>query len=269
MAITTSKIRKMKKNEKISMVTCYDFPSAQILDEAGIDMLLVGDSLSSVVLGYDSTIMVTIEDMAYHTRAVARGCKNAMIVTDMPFLSTNISIGETLENAGKLLRAGATAVKIEGCDFYVISALTGAGIPVVGHVGLLPQSINQLGGHFIQGKTVSGAQKIIDEALKFQEAGAFCVLMECVPSEVAKAVTERLQIPTIGIGAGSDCDGQVLVLHDLIGFNNRKVPSFVKQYANVSEVIKNAVCSYNEDVKNGSFPDKDHSFYSEKLEGLY
>ena len=268
MALTTNKIKKKKGVEKITMLTCYDYQMAKILDNAGVDMLLVGDSLGNVILGYRDTTNVTMADMIHHVGAVARGVENTFVVGDMPFLSYNLTIADTLKNAGDLIRAGAKAVKLEGGAHIIehVKALTDAGIPVVGHLGLTPQSVNQLGGYLIQGKTNETANKIINDALLLQEAGAFCIVLECVPGELAEIITEKLSIPTIGIGAGTKCDGQVLVINDVLGMTDSKPNKFVKQYANLFEVISNAVTGYINDVKEEKFPTEDNIFHAtEKL----
>lgn len=268
MAMTTNKIKRKKGNEKITMLTCYDFQMAKILDSAGVDMLLIGDSLGNVVMGLEHTTGVTMADMVHHVAAVKRGVQEAMLVADMPFLSFNLSIQDTLVNAGELIRAGATAVKLEGGRPVVpqIKALTEAGIPVMGHLGLTPQAVNQLGGFLIQGKTPEAAQKIIDDALALQEAGVFSMVLECVPTELAELITQKVSVPTIGIGAGPKCDGQVLVVNDMLGMDNGKTSTFVKRYADLHTIIQDAAKEYVQEVKDGQFPTKDHVFHaSEKL----
>ncbi|MFI8576878.1 3-methyl-2-oxobutanoate hydroxymethyltransferase [Rossellomorea aquimaris] len=271
----TSDFLKMKnKKEKISMLTAYDFPSAKIAEEAGIDIILVGDSLGMVVLGYDSTVPVTVEDMIHHTKAVKRGAKDTFIVTDMPFMSYHLSRDETLKTAAQILQqGGAHAVKVEGGDHVVdrIHSLTSAGIPVMAHLGLTPQSVGVLGGYKVQGKTADTAKKLIDDAIKCEQAGAFALVLECVPKQIAKEISAALTIPTIGIGAGSETDGQVLVFHDLVTYGVNRVPKFVKQYSNVSEAIHISIKNYIEEVKGGSFPSDDHSFTmrDEELDALY
>ena len=250
--ITTKIIKNMKGTEKISMLTAYDYSMAKLVDRAGIDMILVGDSLGNVMLGFDNTTHVTMADMLHHTKAVARGAEHCMVVADMPFLSCHLGVYEAVKNAGALISEGnAGAVKLEGgtevCE--IIKAITDAGIPVVGHLGLTPQSVNQLGGFGVQAKTQDAADKLLEEA-----AGAFCLVLECIPAELAKKVTDSLSIPTIGIGAGPDCDGQVLVLHDMLGMFDDYIPSFVKQFAQVGKEITAGVTSYISEVKNGSFP---------------
>ncbi|MCT4597902.1 MAG: 3-methyl-2-oxobutanoate hydroxymethyltransferase [Vallitalea sp.] len=263
--ITTETIRRKKKNnEIITMLTAYDYPTAEILDEAGIDMLLVGDSLGMVVLGYDNTTEVTMEDMLHHVKAVTRGSKRSLIVADLPFLSYHIGINETVKNAGRLIQEGkANAVKLEGGKEVVpqVKAIVNAGIPVMGHIGLTPQSINQLGGYYVQGKSEEDAKKLIEDAKALEQAGAFSIVLECVPTELAKLITNELSIPTIGIGAGCDCDGQVLVTHDVLGLYSRMVPKFVKQYANIRESIVDATKEYITEVKEKSFPSNEHVFH--------
>jgi 3-methyl-2-oxobutanoate hydroxymethyltransferase len=262
--ITTAVIRGMKKKgEKITMLTAYDYAMASVLDDVGIEMLLVGDSLGMVVLGYDSTLPVTMNDMLHHTRAVSRGTKSAMVVADMPFLSYQCSVEDAVRNAGRFLQeAGAHAVKLEGGREVAesVQRMTSAGIPVVGHLGLTPQSVQQFGGFKIQGKEKSAAERIAEDAKILEDAGAFSIVLECVPASLAQRITDSLSIPTIGIGAGAGCDGQVLVVNDMLGMYERFVPKFVKQYANLNSSIREAVKAYLEEVKKGSFPDEEHSF---------
>ncbi len=262
--ITTSVIRGMKKKgEKITMLTAYDYAMASLLDEVGVEMLLVGDSLGMVVLGYESTLPVTMNDMLHHTRAVSRGANNAMVVADLPFLSYQCSVEEAVRNAGRFLQeAGAHAVKLEGGREIAesVKRMTVSGIPVVGHLGLTPQSVQQFGGFKVQGKGDAAAQRIMEDAKIIEEAGAFSVVLECVPAPLAQRITDDLAIPTIGIGAGAGCDGQVLVVNDMLGIYERFTPKFVKKYANLSDNIRGAVKQYIEEVKNGTFPDQDHSF---------
>jgi 3-methyl-2-oxobutanoate hydroxymethyltransferase len=257
-------IKKMKmQGEKITMLTAYDYTMASILDESNIDILLVGDSLGNVVLGYDSTLPVTMEDMLHHTKAVSRAVRNAMIVADMPFLSYQISPEAALANAGRFLKeADAQAVKLEGGREFaeVVHKITCAGIPVMAHLGLTPQSVHQLGGYKVQGKKEDAAEIMIQDAKILEEAGAFSVVLECVPEKLAAEITGSLSIPTIGIGAGVSCDGQVLVVNDMLGMYERMTPKFVKKYANLNLEIRNAVKRYIEDVKTNSFPDSEHSF---------
>lgn len=273
--VTTADLRKSKQNKQaIAMVTAYDFPSAKLVDEAGVDIILVGDSLGMVVLGYDSTIPVTMEDMIHHSRAVARGTRHAFVVTDMPFLSYHGTVEEAVKNAGRLMQEGmAKAVKIEGGLEIapVVKRCTQAGIPVMGHIGLTPQSVHQLGGYRVQGKDIESAKKLIEEAKALEEAGAFAVVLECVPEEVAGIVTDSISIPTIGIGAGVKCDGQVLVFHDVLAYASSLKPKFVKTYARIGEMIQQAVSEYVADVKTRRFPAPEHTFAAseETIKQLY
>ena len=257
-------IKKMKTlGEKITMLTAYDYGMASILDESDIDILLVGDSLGNVVLGYESTLPVTMDDMVRHTQAVARGSQKAMLVADMPFLSYQVSPESALANAGRLLKEGnAQAVKLEGGREHadIVYKMTYAGIPVMAHLGLTPQSVNQLGGYKVQGKQEDAAEKIMQDAKCLEEAGAFSLVLECVPEKLAAGITAALSIPSIGIGAGVHCDGQVLVVNDMLGMNDRMTPKFVKKYAQLNADIKNAVKLYIQDVKTCAFPDDKHSF---------
>jgi 3-methyl-2-oxobutanoate hydroxymethyltransferase len=248
---------------KISMVTAYDYPSGKAVEEAGADLILVGDSLGMVVLGYDTTLPVTIEDMIHHTKAAKRGAKETFIVSDMPFLSANVSIPDTVRNAGRLIQeARADAVKVEGGREMIdeIRALIRANIPVMGHLGLTPQAVNQLGGFKLQGKDISSAKRIYEDALLLQEAGCFAIVLELVPTPLAALISDALQIPTIGIGAGDGCDGQVLVIHDLLGITSDYMPRFVKQYASVYETMVAAVKNYSQEVRDGVFPGSAHQF---------
>lgn len=252
-----------QKGEKISMLTAYDYSTAKLVDQAGIDGILVGDSLGNVMLGYEDTLSVTVEDMIHHGAAVARGVKNALVVIDMPFLSYQTSVYDAVKNAGRLVKEGhAGAVKLEGGKEFApqIRAITAASIPVMGHLGLTPQSIHTLGGYRVQGKTEAAAQKLLEDALAVEEAGAFALTLECVPAKLAQLITQKLSIPTIGIGAGVGCDGQVLVYQDMLGMFNDYTPKFVKRFAEVGEVMKNAFAEYNRQVKEGSYPDEAHSF---------
>lgn len=261
---TTATLRKRKtEGGKITMLTAYDYPFAKLIDEAGIDMILVGDSLGQVVLGYDDTTKVTMEDMLHHTKAVVRGVQSAMVVADMPFLSYHTSDYDAVVNAGRLIQeGGAGAVKLEGGrDMYgAISKIVRAQIPVIGHLGLTPQSILAFGGYYIQGKTDAAAQKLKDDAKAIEEAGVSALVLECVPKALAAEITETLSIPTIGIGAGSGCDGQVLVSYDMTGLYPKKVAKFVKQYVDLSTLFAGAVTEYIKEVKEGSFPSDEHSF---------
>ncbi|HNZ31226.1 MAG TPA: 3-methyl-2-oxobutanoate hydroxymethyltransferase [Smithellaceae bacterium] len=257
-------IKKMKATgEKIAMLTAYDFGMSSIIDDADIDIILVGDSLGNVVLGYDTTLPVTMEDMLHHTKAVARGVQKALLVADMPFMSYQISPQAALANAGRFLQeAGAQAVKLEGGEEQAesIRKITSAGIPVMAHLGLTPQYIHQLGGYKIQGKKDDAAEKMMADAKILEEAGAFSLVLECVPEKLAEEITKELSIPTIGIGAGVHCDGQVLVVNDMLGMYERMTPKFVKKYANLSADIRKAVRAYVTEVKSASFPGPEHSF---------
>lgn len=263
-----------QQGRKISMLTAYDYSTAKLMDEAGINAILVGDSLGNVVLGYEDTLSVTMDDMIHHGAAVARGAKNAMVVVDMPFMSYQTSVYDAVVNAGRLMKEGrASAVKLEGGKEVCpqVKAVTEAGIPVMGHLGLTPQSINALGGHRVQGKTQQAAQKLLDDARALQEAGAFAVVLECVPEKLADKVTKELEIPTIGIGAGSGCDGQVLVYQDMLGMFSDFTPKFVKKFANVGQVMKEAFKSYIDEMQQGSFPSQEHcySIDDDIIEKLY
>lgn len=265
--VTLRTLAQMKKDgQRITMLTGYDATFARLLDGAGIDMILVGDSLGMVVKGEPNTLSVTVEQMAYHTAAVARGVKRAHVVGDMPFMSYQASAEEALKNAAKLLQAGASSVKLEGGAQIAptVSRLVEAGIPVMGHIGLMPQSVHAMGGFVVQGKDAASRQRIIDDALALQEAGAYGIVIEGVPVELATEITETLAIPTIGIGAGAGCDGQVLVLYDLLGLNPDFTPKFVKKYVDGASVVGDAVRSYVDEVKRGVFPDDDHAFHAPK-----
>jgi 3-methyl-2-oxobutanoate hydroxymethyltransferase len=256
-------LRKKSDGRKISMLTAYDYPFARILDEAGIDGILVGDSLGMVVQGLDNTLPVTMDEMIYHTRIVARGVANALVIGDMPFMSYQASAEEAVRNAGRFLKeAGAAAVKLEGGNEVLgcIRAMTRAEIPVMAHIGLTPQSIHRMGGYKVQGKSEEAAGRLMDEARAVEDAGAFSLLLEAIPAALAKKITAALSIPTIGIGAGPHCDGQVLVLHDVIGMFERFVPKFVKRYANLKEEALKAVEAYRKDVEEGRFPSERESF---------
>lgn len=259
------------KNEgkKITMLTAYDYPMALLEDRAGIDIILVGDSLGMTVLGYENTLPVTMEEMIHHTKAVNRGAKYALITGDMPFMSYNTSEREAISNAGRFMKeGGADAIKLEGGARVkdTARAIVNAGIPVMGHIGLTPQTISMFGGFKVQGKDAKSAQKIIDDALSLEDAGVFSVVLEAIPAPIAKKITKRLQIPTIGIGAGLHCDGQVLVIHDILGLFDRFTPKFAKCYVNLSELILKAIGSYREDVLTGAFPTEQHSFHIEEKE---
>lgn len=254
---------KKREGRKITMLTAYDYPMARIIDDAGIDVILVGDSLGMVALGYDSTVPVTMDDMIHHAKAVRRGTKFAFLIGDMPFMSYQVSREEAIRNAGRFMKeALCDAVKLEGGDemLDVTKAIVDAGIPVLGHLGLTPQTVSKLGGYKVQGRDQESAKKIIDQALRLEKAGCFAVVLECVPDKVAKLVTEKLKIPTISCGAGPDCDGQVLVTNDMMGLFDRFVPKFVKQYIKLSPLISNAFKKYKEEVENGEFPGSEHTF---------
>ena len=264
MKITSADFRTMKNSgDKISMVTAYDYSTARLVDESGIDSILVGDSLGMVMLGYPDTLSVTMEDMIHHCSAVVRGAKNALVICDMPFMSYQTSVYDAVKNAGRLIKEGkAAAVKLEGGAEFAehIKAIVNASIPVCGHLGMTPQSVNGFGGFKVQGKTVEAAKKLITDALALEQAGVFAIVLECVPAELAEYISKLLTIPTIGIGAGVGCDGQVLVYQDLTGIYNDFTPKFVKRYLNAGEMIKNAFVDYNYEVKHGKFPTAEHSF---------
>ncbi|HHV72124.1 MAG TPA: 3-methyl-2-oxobutanoate hydroxymethyltransferase [Clostridia bacterium] len=273
--ITITQLQEMKKKgEKISMVTAYDYSMAKLVDEAGLEMILVGDSLGMVVLGYDTTIPVTLDDMIHHAKAVTRGAKSSLVVADLPFLSYQISTEQALQSARRMMQeAGVQALKLEGGSEIAptVRALVNAGVPVMGHLGLTPQAVNQLGGFKVQGKDLKGAKKIIKDAEALEEAGAFAIVLECVPAPLAKIITERLSIPVIGIGAGNGCDGQVLVINDLLGFFNDFTPKFVKRYGEFGKQIVEALKLYKQEVSSGQFPAAEHCFsmQEETLSKLY
>ena len=273
--VTTATIRQMKKEgQPITMLTAYDYSMAKIVDDAGIDMILVGDSLANTMLGYDSTLPVTMEEMIHHTKAVCRGAERAMVVADLPFMSYQVSRKEGMRNAGRILKeTPAQAVKLEGGQEIAktVRAIVDAGIPVVGHLGLTPQSVHQMGGYKVQGKDESVAKKLIEDAKTIEKAGAFCLVLECVPTPLAKLITESLQIATIGIGAGPHCDGQVLVIHDMLGLYPRSSPKFVKKYVNLHEQMDAALKQYKEEVTARTFPGPEHCFgmSEEVLKKLY
>lgn len=263
-----------KRNEKITMLTAYDYSMAKLIDESGVEGILVGDSLGMVVLGYESTLEVTVDDIIHHCRAVARGAKNSLIVGDMPFLSYHISSEEAVRNAGRIIQEGkAHAVKLEGGAGMVdkIKAIVQAQIPVMGHVGLTPQSINMFGGFKVQGKSEEQAKKIIDDALKLEKAGVFSIVLEGIPAQLAEIITKKLTIPTIGIGAGNNCDGQILVTNDMLGMFSDFTPKFVKKYADLKDTITDATRAYITEVKSMAFPAKEHTFSINEdiLEKLY
>ncbi|WP_040208392.1 3-methyl-2-oxobutanoate hydroxymethyltransferase [Neobacillus jeddahensis] len=271
---TTDFLKMKEKNEKIVMLTAYDYPSAKQAEQGGVDLILVGDSLGMVVLGYDSTIPVTLEDMIHHTKAVKRGAKDTFIVADLPFLTYHLSVRDTLLNAGRLIQeTGAHAVKVEGADEVIdnIAALTKAGIPVCGHLGLTPQSVGVLGGYKVQGKDAQAAKKLINDAKRIAEAGAFALVLECVPKQLAEEVSKSITIPVIGIGAGLNVDGQVLVYHDILGYGVERVPKFVKQYHAVNPFMLESIQAYVNEVRSKQFPEDKHSFTmkDEELKVLY
>jgi 3-methyl-2-oxobutanoate hydroxymethyltransferase len=254
--------------QKITCLTAYDYPTARLLDEAGVDVILVGDSLGMVVLGHESTLPVTIDEMLHHTRAARRGTRRALLVADMPYGSYHTDFGESLHNAMRFVKeAGAEAVKVEGGErrLELISRLTEAEIPVMGHVGLTPQSVNALGGYRVQGKTADAAEQLIRDARAVEAAGAFAIVLEAVPRELAAQITRELRIPTIGIGAGPDCDGQILVIHDLLGLSFGQKPKFARQYANIRPIISKAVRGYCDDVRGGTFPSDGESYHAARM----
>ncbi len=255
--------RKKDEGNKITMLTAYDYPMAIAVDSSGVDSILVGDSLGMVMLGYDSTVQVTMDEMIHHSKAVTRGAKHAFVIGDMPFMSYQTSDEDAIRNAGRFIKeAGCEAVKIEGGEEAAqrVKAITGAGIAVLGHIGLTPQSISKLGGYKVQGKEHESAKRLLKDAVALEEIGCFAIVLECVPKELAREITKKLKIPTIGIGAGVHCDGQVLVTHDLIGYFDKFAPKFVKRYANINEDIKRAVSSFKEETEKSVFPDDEHSF---------
>lgn len=261
---TVSTILAQKKNgEKITMLTAYDYSTAKLLEQAGVNTILVGDSLGMVVLGYENTLSVTMEDMLHHTKAVMRGVKNTFVIADMPFMSYEASVYDAVTNAGRLIKeGGANAVKLEGGKTVCpqIKAITEAGIPVVAHIGMTPQSVNAFGGFKVQGRTLEAAKTLIEDAKAVEAAGAFMAVLECVPSEIAEIITHMLSIPTIGIGAGANCDGQVLVYQDMLGMFSDFTPKFVKKYENIGEAMKGAFEKYIEEVKIGDFPKEENTY---------
>jgi 3-methyl-2-oxobutanoate hydroxymethyltransferase len=261
MGVTIHDLRTWKsEGKRFGMLTAYDFPTAQILDRAGIPVILVGDSVGNNVLGYETTLPVTMEEMLHHTRAVARGVERAMVVGDMPFLSYQVSLEDGIRNAGRFIKdGGAHAVKVEGAQYDLIHKLVELGIPVMAHVGLTPQSVHGMGGYRVQGRGEEAARKLLDQALNLEKAGAFSIVLEGMPSDVGRTITHELQIPTIGIGAGPECDAQVLVINDLLGLNEA-VPKFVSRYANLREEMTRAVTAFAADVEAGTFPDEGHSY---------
>jgi 3-methyl-2-oxobutanoate hydroxymethyltransferase len=273
--VTAPGVKSMKGVAKIGMLTAYDYPSAKIADAAGADVILVGDSLAMVVLGYPDTLSVTVDDMLHHVRAAARGAQRALIVGDMPYLSYHVSVEESVRNAGRFIQAGAHAVKVEGgkpSRIKTISAILDAEIPVMGHIGLTPQSVNALGGFKLQGKNADDARRLIDEALALEQVGCFSLVLECVPAELGAFITERLTIPTIGIGAGARCDGQVLVYHDVLGLYDGHTPKFVRKYAQIGVEMQSALERFLGDVRSGAFPNDAESFHGtseDELRRLY
>jgi len=263
MRITINQIKEMKqKGEKIAMLTAYDYPTAKIVDEVGIPLILVGDTLGMVVLGYESTIPVTMEEMLHHTKAVVRGTKQTMVVGDMPFMTYHPSMEDALRNAGRFIQeGGAQAVKLEGGTIVAekVRRIVECGIPVMGHIGLTPQSIHQLGGFKVQGKTPEAAVRLLKDAEALEQAGAFAIVLETIPSQLATLITQRVNIPTIGIGSGSGCDGQVQVINDILGLFTDFVPKHAKQYAKLADIMSSAITQYLKEVKGGSFPTQKHS----------
>ncbi len=256
-------LKKKSEGQKITMLTAYDYPFAKIVDEAGVDAILVGDSLAMVVQGLENTLPVTMDEMIYHTRMVARAAEHAMVIGDMPFMSYQVSVEEAVRNAGRFIKEGAAqAIKIEGGREVAekVSAMVKSDIPVMAHIGLTPQSIHRMGGYKVQGRTEEAKKQLLEDARILQEAGAFSMILEAIPMDLAKEITNTLTIPTIGIGAGPHCDGQVLVLHDLLGLFERFVPKFVKQYANLKEDALRAVKEYISEVEEGLFPSEEHGF---------
>ena len=264
MAVTVTRIKEMKqKGDKIAMLTAYDYATAKIIDQAGIPLILVGDSLGMVVLGYESTIPVTVDEMLHHTKAVARGVKKAMVIGDMPFMSYHLSVDDALRNAARFVQeGGAQAVKLEGGVTVAdkVKRIVDCGIPVVGHIGLTPQSVHQLGGYKVQGRTREAAERLLKDAGALEQAGAFAIVLETVPSPLAGLITQKVSIPTIGIGAGRGCDGQVQVVSDLLGLFTDFVPKHSKQYARLADIMSNAFSQYLKEVQDSSFPTEEHSF---------
>ena len=255
--------KQKEQGDKISMLTAYDYSTAKLMDQAGINSLLVGDSLGMVMLGYEDTLSVTMEDMIHHSRAVANGAQNALVVTDLPFMSYHISIPDAVANAGRLIKEGhAAAVKLEGCEAFseTIQAITRASIPVMGHIGLTPQSIHAFGGFKVQGKTIEAAQKILQDALAVEKAGAFAIVLEAIPADLAALITKKLTIPTIGIGAGNQTDGQVLVYQDMLGMYGEMQPKFVKRYADLGAEMNSAIQHYKTEIQQEQFPAAEHTF---------
>jgi len=262
----TTLFEKKQKHEPITCLTAYDHASARLLDEAGIDLILVGDSLGMVMLGYDNTLPVTVEEMLHHTRAVRRGVRRAFLVADMPFASYHVSSEEALHNAARFIKDGAEAVKIEGGEkrAQLVERMVDAEIPVVGHIGLTPQSLHAMGGYKVQGKSLKAVEQLVHDALALERCGACCVVLEGIPREVASLITHEIEIPTIGIGAGPDCDGQILVYHDLLGITLAPPAKFVRRYADLGSIVTNAVQAYKADVKSGDYPSDAESYHLPK-----
>ena len=268
MRVTINQIKEMKeRGDKITMLTAYDYTTAQIVDQAGIPLILVGDSLGMVALGYQSTIPVTMEEMLHHTKAVTRGASQALVIGDMPFMSYHISTEDTLRNAARFIReGGAQAVKLEGGEIVAdkVRNIVGCGIPVMGHIGLTPQSIHQLGGFRAQGKTLAAARKLLSDAQALEDAGAFAIVLETIPSPLASLISQRINIPTIGIGAGAGCDGQVQVISDILGLFTDFVPRHAKQFAKLADIMSNAIAEYHKEVRTGTFPTQAQSISMDK-----
>ena len=275
MKTTVTDFFKAKQNgDKLTVLTAYDYSMAKLIDDSNIDAILVGDSLGMVCLGYENTLSVTMEDMIHHTKAVVRGAKNTLVVVDMPFMSYQVSVEKAVVNAGRLIKeTGATAVKVEGGTDMVdtVKAMVRAQIPVMGHLGLTPQSVNVMGGFKVQGKTEEAAKKLIEDAKKLEEAGVFSIVLECIPAKLAEIISKEINVPTIGIGSGNGCDGQVLVYHDMLNMFSGFKPKFVKTFADVGDQIKHGLEKYSEEVKSGEFPSQEHNFKidDEILEKLY
>ncbi len=266
-AITIPDIVQAKNKRKLTMLTAYDYPTAHLVDKCALDMALVGDSLAMAVLGHEDTLSVDTDIMIHHAKAVKKGCNYSLVVADMPFLSYQVSTEQAIQNAGRLRKeAGVDAVKVEGCDSILpqLQGIIQAGIPVQGHLGLTPQSAGQVGGFKVQAKSLDAARKLIQDAQTLEQAGCFSIVLEAVPAQIAAKVTQKVSIPTIGIGAGANCDGQVLVFHDLLGLFDKFLPKFVKQYANLSEDIQNALQKYKQDVEQGIFPGEEHCFSADE-----
>ncbi|WP_432663509.1 3-methyl-2-oxobutanoate hydroxymethyltransferase [Wukongibacter baidiensis] len=274
--ITIQKLKSMKvKNEKISMTTAYDYPTAYFVDKAGIEIILVGDSLAMTIMGLDSTVPVTMEQMVHHTKAVVKGAPTPLIVGDLPFGSYNVSKEQAIMNSNRLMKeGGCDVVKLEGGQevAHIVKAIVDSGTPVMGHIGLTPQTVSKLGGFKVQGKSLEAAKKILDDAKALEDAGAFALILECIPENIGKLVTDKVSIPTIGIGGGRYCDGQVLVFHDMLGLFEKFVPKFVKKYAELGDQIVDGLEKFKEEVKGGSFPSGEHVFKGvseEELKRLY